>query len=131
MVSKKYKASVICKVECVFACKSGKRVIPVLAEQGYAFQGDGWLGALLGGLLFYDCSREKDMAAEMSDLVEVEIEGECVVAPTTTALVPVSTTTTSAPASRKRKLPGSEPEVRKWCQEKGHRRRAFRHPAHE
>jgi len=48
LVTKGYKESANCKVELKFALNHKKKIIPLLAEPGYDYQRDGWLGIALG-----------------------------------------------------------------------------------
>ena len=55
-----------CQLECKFALNCKKKLVPVLAEPSYAhFRSDGWLGAVLGSLLFYDASRGEEAIRHM------------------------------------------------------------------
>ena len=51
-VSPKYKNSQACRTEAEYAFQKQKRVIPVIMERG--FKPSGWLGALVGTLLYFN-----------------------------------------------------------------------------
>jgi male-specific lethal 1 len=52
-MSEKYKNSPNCRLEAEYTCKLQKPIIPVRVETNY--EARGWLGALLGTKLYFDC----------------------------------------------------------------------------
>ena len=68
IVSRKYKESANCQRECVYAARLNRKIIPLMAEDGYT--GDGWLGLLIGPLLYYEAytteALEQSLRAVMS-----------------------------------------------------------------
>jgi len=58
-VSKKYKDSASCRTEAQYAFQLGKQIVPLMMQSGY--KADGWLGALLGTTLWFDCTTQPKM----------------------------------------------------------------------
>ena len=65
-VSRPYKESSNCRMECQYAYQKKKAIVPVKLTDGY--EADGWLGLLLGSSLwyaFYGVVLESDSAFEV------------------------------------------------------------------
>ena len=65
--SQLYKASRDCRGEAQYAYKLNKTIIPVLCQKKY--NADGWLGYLLGMLLYFDLSTEESFQENLPGLV--------------------------------------------------------------
>lgn len=102
LVSRTYKESANCSMECQFAHKNKRKLIPVLVEHGYDFSSDGWLGLLLGTKLYYDVSKTSGAELEVivKQLISKEVEGS------SEAAVPVTVI--------KKSVLQNEQELRVW-----------------
>ena len=67
-MSTAYNNSASCRLECQYAYKLGQRIIPIKVEKN--FHPDGWLGMLVGGLLYVDFSK-RDFQETYQQLSEV------------------------------------------------------------
>eukprot|EP00051_Salpingoeca_urceolata_P029183 m.489174 g.489174 ORF g.489174 m.489174 type:complete len:563 (+) comp26461_c0_seq1:107-1795(+) len=63
----RYKQSESCRTEGEYAFAMRKKVIPLMAEQGY--RPDGWLGALLGTKLWYDMSDPEKRETKLQEML--------------------------------------------------------------
>lgn len=117
LVSQAYKESTNCKLECKFAHNNKRKLIPVLVQPGYSFAADGWLGLMLGGMLYYDVSRCKDLdevEARVEDLLRNELQGEASPPTAAASAVAASVEVVTAPP---RPVPDSEQAIRAWLQD--------------
>ena len=77
LVTKTYKESGSCKSELTFANTQKKKVIPLLAETGYDYRVDGWLGFSLGARKCFDISRSNTREAQLDEMISKELtDGE-------------------------------------------------------
>jgi len=65
-VSKKYKESPNCRTEAQYAFQLGKHIVPIMMHSAY--KPDGWLGALLGAQLWFDCTSDTKMEESFVNL---------------------------------------------------------------
>lgn len=113
LISRFYKASANCKLECQFAHNNKKKLIPVLVESGYDFSADGWLGILLGSLLYYDATNTNTLEANVTKLIQHEIFSK-----STAVLDHVSAVSLEAPKKTEPPhvpVPDNPEEIRAWC----------------
>jgi hypothetical protein len=73
LVTKTYYESPTCKLELQFANLHKKKIIPLLVDPGYQFAKDGWLGLLIGALLYFDISNPKLLNQSLSDMARKEL----------------------------------------------------------
>lgn len=100
--------------ELTFAWEHTKKnIIPLLAEPGYDYRKDGWLGILLCRLLSYDISSVKKRDAELAAMLQKEMNSGLSAAPMT------STPPVASPPSVAVAIPEGEEEVRKWAESVG------------
>ncbi|XP_071962693.1 uncharacterized protein [Antedon mediterranea] len=66
-ISKKYKDSTSCRTEATYAYKQNKAIIPLIVEQGYV--ADGWLGALIGTLIYFPMFDDSKLETEINRIV--------------------------------------------------------------
>ena len=73
-MTKTYFESSNCRSELNFAQNSKKKIIPLLAQAGYNFQVDGWLGIITGNLKYYDITHSLKRPATLADMVKIELD---------------------------------------------------------
>jgi phosphopantothenate-cysteine ligase len=66
-VSRKYKESVNCRLEGEYAFQKKKEIIPLMMEANYS--ADGWLGALMGTKLWFDCSSLDSLSTNLDQIL--------------------------------------------------------------
>ncbi|KAH9251384.1 hypothetical protein BASA81_010795 [Batrachochytrium salamandrivorans] len=121
LVSQAYKESTNCKLECKFAHNNKRKLIPVLVQPGYSFAADGWLGLMLGSMLYYDVSRCKDLGeieARVNDLLKNELQGAspAVVEVANTVTATATAAVTAPVVETKKPAPNNEQEIRAWLE---------------
>ncbi|XP_072033009.1 uncharacterized protein [Amphiura filiformis] len=67
-MSHKYKESNNCRTEASYAYKMKKPIIPLLVEDGY--DPDGWLGALVGMLLYYKVISKDTLSKQLPLIIK-------------------------------------------------------------
>lgn len=103
-VSRKYKESSNCRLEGEYAYQKRKEIVPLMMEENYA--ADGWLGALLGTKLWYDCTSD--------ELMHRNIESAIAAIRKRLGTSSTAPTAPSAPAPRASPVTWSEAEVAAW-----------------
>ena len=48
----------------------------MLAESGYDFGGDGWLGIALGELLYYNATNRANLTSQLDAMIGKELDGK-------------------------------------------------------
>ncbi|XP_033102508.1 uncharacterized protein LOC117105466 [Anneissia japonica] len=66
-ISKKYKDSTSCRTEATYAYKQNKPIIPLMVEENYV--PDGWLGALIGTLIYFPLFDDSKLDKEFQRIV--------------------------------------------------------------
>lgn len=76
LVTRTYKESINCKAEFTFARKLKKKIVPLLAEEGYDFEMDGWLGLALAGTLYYSATNLPSLSNALNDMIAKEFASQ-------------------------------------------------------
>ncbi|KAH9256858.1 hypothetical protein BASA81_004971 [Batrachochytrium salamandrivorans] len=117
LVSRSYRESSNCQMECKFAHNNNRKLIPVLMEDGYDFKADGWLGLLLGSKLFYDASKcginRTQLETVMQMLLAREVEDHAAGGAITKA-------DEEEPTRSKLPAPQNAGEIRQWLSKHKH-----------
>ncbi|CAK9095224.1 Dynein regulatory complex subunit 5 (T-complex-associated testis-expressed protein 1) (Tcte-1) [Durusdinium trenchii] len=74
--SHEYRLSPNCQREACFAADNGKKLVPVIVQDGY--RPEDWLGFVIAGLLYYDLSMRdgRKFSAVVDDIVKKEFAAE-------------------------------------------------------
>jgi hypothetical protein len=74
LVNRDYLESANCKLELSFATNNGKKIIPLLVQSDFTgFRSEGWLGFMIGSILYYSAFDSGTMASTLQVVWDKEV----------------------------------------------------------